>query len=462
MSNATGKDQGEPNVPPTPAWLAAPRPDYSGNTNLLYAYSETPDLANNTTYGFHVEPIIATIPILDYYGEGRIVEGTTVTGFPGAYNVNAQYQLVSNGSDTGCKIPNRIPLNGYGQENTSLYLKAGICTAVTIMGAPIAATTATDIARAVAAGGTVITYGFDRASADLSRLNSALAPKTMMYNPLYLLTGPFDQIHIAHSPGEKSYYAFSPVSAVQAQFVNAANTRDYGSAGQALRSMYTDFSGAARPSISVFLAAIPNVQQFPVLYAMGDQWDSTLRTQFLIAYVASQDLRNLLQACWQGQNVQLSCQNTDINQTVYLNGTGELWSDGPTWRVTTDKSGQSGATFNWTPMVQDGCARFEFLQSTTPMYLNGTGELWSRGPSYWVTSDPTTRSEATFDFNVETATGGVSFWVSASNGKNYLNGMGTAWSRGPSYFVSTDPASRGGTMQLVWKVIQIPNATGEG
>ena len=45
-----------------------------------------------------------------------------ITGFPKAYNVNHQFQLVSSGADIGKKIPNRIPTINYEAVSVEKYV----------------------------------------------------------------------------------------------------------------------------------------------------------------------------------------------------------------------------------------------------------------------------------------------------------------------------------------------------
>ena len=60
-----------------------------------------------------------------------------ITGFPKAYNVNHQFQLVSSGADIGKKIPNRIPTINYEAVSVEKYVSDSTFDIITLMGAPI-------------------------------------------------------------------------------------------------------------------------------------------------------------------------------------------------------------------------------------------------------------------------------------------------------------------------------------
>ncbi|KAH3756339.1 30K protein 18 [Pelomyxa schiedti] len=156
-------------------WNSAALPNYSTNTNLNFPYSDLPWIGNRL-----ITRITCDIDHVDYWGEGRIYDGI-VTGFRNAYNVNHQFQLVSNGPDKGRKIPNRVPTQDYTNVSTEPYLGDRTTRCVTVMGAPITELCAKDIARLVHPQGKVIAFGFERRSVDIKNLEQALKEKHFCY-----------------------------------------------------------------------------------------------------------------------------------------------------------------------------------------------------------------------------------------------------------------------------------------
>jgi len=132
-------------------WNIAGQPNYITNVDLKCPFSnktfqhKRPDCSGD--HGDDEPPCISTTSsvscvILDFWGEGRldyIVGGKKiVSGFQDAYNVNHQYQLVSNSPiDEGRRIPNRIPTIGYDPDiSLSKYITDKACVIITMMSAP--------------------------------------------------------------------------------------------------------------------------------------------------------------------------------------------------------------------------------------------------------------------------------------------------------------------------------------
>ncbi|KAG6463355.1 microvitellogenin-like [Manduca sexta] len=168
-------------------WRIAVRPNYDVNTDLNYPYSELPYVGE-----YHLVRIPTDnqlVEHVDYWGEGRIETSSGNSGFRNCYNVNRQYQLVSNGTDRNKKIPNRIPVFDENMCDTSSYIKSNSVKLVTLMGAPIIERCARDIARIVNSEvGIVVVFGFDNDSADIRRLSTALSDLNMYYCPGYELS----------------------------------------------------------------------------------------------------------------------------------------------------------------------------------------------------------------------------------------------------------------------------------
>lgn len=158
-------------------WNLAQSPNYKTNTDLLYPYSEVPYIGNYKLVRLPL-PDDKFINHVDYWGEGRIYEKEGSSGFVNCYNVNHQYQLVSNGPDRDKKIPNRIPVISYTNCNTSGYIKDNSVKLVTLMGAPINKSCAEDIARMVNSHeGKVVVYGFESNTPDIRNIEAALKEK---------------------------------------------------------------------------------------------------------------------------------------------------------------------------------------------------------------------------------------------------------------------------------------------
>ncbi|KAG6455165.1 microvitellogenin-like isoform X2 [Manduca sexta] len=172
-------------------WEDADRPNYFSNENLKYPYSELP---------FYDQYHLVKIPTkdefvehVDYWGEGRIPTNDGDSGFRDCYNVNRQYQCVSNGPDRDCKIPNRIPVYDENACDTSSYIKNHTVKLVTLMSAPIIEACARDIARIVnPVVGSVVVFGFEIDSPDIRRLVKELSAISMYYCPGYVLSDYFD------------------------------------------------------------------------------------------------------------------------------------------------------------------------------------------------------------------------------------------------------------------------------
>lgn len=90
---------------------------------------------------------IGQVKILDFWGEGRIVDKNLVTGFDAAYNVNHQNQKISNGPNKDKSIPNRIPTLNYDVVDVKPFIADHTFQYVTVMGAPVYPKTAQEMYR---------------------------------------------------------------------------------------------------------------------------------------------------------------------------------------------------------------------------------------------------------------------------------------------------------------------------
>lgn len=241
------------------AWLNSQLPNYNTNENLQYPYSNQ----EYFSYGTIVNPIPSSdsyIPLIDFYGEGRIVDNNVVSGFKNAYNINHQYQLVSKGPDRGRKIPNRIPVSSYNDDlGLSNYVQNDRVTTITLMGAPIQKNTAQEMARMIRKDGLgrIIVYGFSKMSLEVAILELELKKigfHEVSYN--YVLEPPFSEINgFSGRPrvykskkikvaGEKVFYSLNPktnLGSTQRDMV----TLDYSS----LLALNADLSGGIKGTI---------------------------------------------------------------------------------------------------------------------------------------------------------------------------------------------------------------------
>ncbi|XP_063541651.1 low molecular mass lipoprotein 4-like [Cydia strobilella] len=186
-------------------WKLARRPNYNTNINHIYPYSEVPYIGE---YNLVRLPLSSTnlIEHVDYWGEGKIESQAGVSGFANCYNVNHQYQLVSNGPDKDRKIPNRIPVISYTNCNTASYIKDNSVKLVTLMGAPINKSCAKDIARMVNfETGSVVVFGFEDTQADIKNLNEELPMKGLLYCHGYQLPEALQGLTLFGDNSHKAY-----------------------------------------------------------------------------------------------------------------------------------------------------------------------------------------------------------------------------------------------------------------
>ena len=158
-------------------WKSADEPNYSTNFELLYPYSGFPYEGHYNLVKIPVPPK-NFIQHVDYWGEGRVVSGDGISGFPNSYNVNHQYRLVSSGADRDKKIPNRIPLFEYTFCDTRAYIEDNSVLTVTVSAARMNSSCAKDIARIVNdEHGKVVVYRRHGDSQEISELVNELKIK---------------------------------------------------------------------------------------------------------------------------------------------------------------------------------------------------------------------------------------------------------------------------------------------
>ena len=243
-------------------WRRASRPNYNGNLDLEFPYSEYP---RNQPYEYHSVQLErpSSKQILDFWGEGRCASDGIISGFPGAYNVNHQFQLVSNGADRGKKIPNRIPTIDYKTTSVEKYVPDGTFDIITLMSAPIFNATAVEIARIISGDlhSHVVTYGLSESNEYITELKRELDAKKLIILADYILPPPLDEITLEPA------LAFRPlkyvVSQARSKFINeetssCANilcslqrsSHDQDSAEEALSDFFND--GGVKNSYMIF------------------------------------------------------------------------------------------------------------------------------------------------------------------------------------------------------------------
>lgn len=178
-------------------WKLAESPNYETNVDLKCPYSEFPFQDERpdcyTFSGNHddwepcIDATTAGNQILDFWGEGRVVEQTLITGFKDSYNVNHQFQLVSNGPDRQRKIPNRIPTKRYSDLCLVKYIADSSFTIITIMGAPIEINTIYEMVRVIKKddSSVIVAYGYEENDPHLKLLAEELEKKGFLENSNY-------------------------------------------------------------------------------------------------------------------------------------------------------------------------------------------------------------------------------------------------------------------------------------
>jgi hypothetical protein len=241
------------------AWLRSGPPNYKVNKNLNYPYS-------NNEFSLSESPVPVPldnnsyINLIDFYGEGRIVDLSLVSGFKEAYNINHQYQLVSNGPDQGSRIPNRIPVPDYnGDLQLARYVTNDKVSNITLMGAPIQQNTVQEMIRMIRKDGygKIIIYGFSDIDSGVIMLEKELKKIDFEYAENAFLEPPFDEIKgFTHSP---RVYKSKRISVVGEKIFWSLNSKlDYGVTQEqmeildftGLLSLEADLSGGIKGTIN--------------------------------------------------------------------------------------------------------------------------------------------------------------------------------------------------------------------
>jgi expansin (peptidoglycan-binding protein) len=281
-SNEIKKGKRTIQASPPDQWRDAPRPNYDTNTDLAFPYSEYPRKDPYEYYSVQLGTQDSA-KILDFWGEGRIVAEGMTTGFRGAYNVNHQFQLVSNGPDRNRKIPNRIPTIDYDSVSVERYVPDRSFDIVTLMGAPITQATAAEISRIISGHShcVVVTYGVPEDSSHIATLEKELDGKELVLSPRYALPRPLNEVSLTPA------LAFRPIADVVNQATSSFLTENMGACAEVLRSLKRSSRNqtAAGKALRNFFAQ-DAVKNSYLIFALGYELDkSDLGKQVMDSYM---------------------------------------------------------------------------------------------------------------------------------------------------------------------------------
>lgn len=232
-------------------WRRAPCPNYTLNEDAEFPYSEYPRKVGYEYNSVQLPMAISLKWILDFWGEGRIVTDGITTGFVESYNVNHQFQLVSNGPDTGKKIPNRIPTVDYNSVSVEKYVPNDSFETITLMGAPITAETAAEIARIIGGGdphALVAIYGFKEEYKPIDVLKGKLDAKELVLSAHFKVHPPLNEITV------EPVLAFRQMSSVVTDALSYFQREKMYSCSEILCSLQrsSGVQASARKALSLF------------------------------------------------------------------------------------------------------------------------------------------------------------------------------------------------------------------
>lgn len=307
---------------PPEVWRAAARPNYATNVELAFPYSEYPRDNPYEYYSVRLGATQGTTRILDFWGEGRIVSGGLTTGFPGAYNVNHQFQLVSNGRDSGKKIPNRIPTSDYSSVSVAKYVPEASFDIITLMGAPIIDTTATEIGRIISGGShsLVVIYGISESDPQISILERHLDNKELVLSPLYVLPSPLNEIKM-------TALAFRPAADVVAQATSYFLNTDMDSCAKVLSSLKRSsrIQGSAGRALRKFFAQ-DNVKNSHLIFALGYELNKTADGKGVMGGYMNVNVVKIVQSSYTNIKIQ-----SNHGTAAYLCPNGKVTSGSWQW-----------------------------------------------------------------------------------------------------------------------------------
>ena len=241
-------------------WRKAPRPNYKLNTDFKFPYSEL--LFEEDFFLYRLDNLKngSFISLVDFWGEGRIMANGLISGFQKSYNINHQYQLVSNGISKGHKIPNRIPTKDYNTIDTSNYIEDSVVNHITLMGAPITRNCAIEMTRMIRKDhGVIIIYGFKRTENDIKTLERELRNIHFYNYPNYLLRKPFNEITLT-----KDYLVYVNATVLTNDSKKEIDNGNYFQAKELLKSL--DVNSFSKEIREVIDYASNSYKIFPLGY----------------------------------------------------------------------------------------------------------------------------------------------------------------------------------------------------
>jgi hypothetical protein len=136
------------------------------------------------------------VPLLDVWGEGRIVADKNTSGFYEAQNLNHIKQPVSNGPNKGQAIPSLVPVESF--DAPQFPIADGMVSYMTLMGSEIVPAAAKEMYRVLnKTNGVVILYNAEPQDVDVFEKNKG----KLILKPQDPLNWPFDEI--SFGPGER-------------------------------------------------------------------------------------------------------------------------------------------------------------------------------------------------------------------------------------------------------------------
>ncbi|KAG6455169.1 microvitellogenin-like [Manduca sexta] len=335
-------------------WEAADRPNYMTNVNMKYPYSELPYYGDY--YLLRIPIASQVVEHVDYWGEGWIKTDLGISGFPKCYNVNCQYQCVSNGPDKGCKIPNRIPVFDENSCDTSNYIKNHSIKLVTLMGAPIIEACARDIARIVdPAVGSVVVFGFEFwiNLPDIQRLRSELSEISMFYCPKYELPDYLKGLTLFDT-----HIAFLNATEIENQLYNALIVWNIDTAIEITQSLNESGGGSVITNLVDKLLEQDIESTMSFVYKLWLSGETEIvKKYFPVAFklICNEDKIEIVS-------------NYFGNTKLKLDTNTDEWNNRLAWG---DKSGNTGKTYSWTmvPIWKDNKIIFQMKNNEYDMLL---------------------------------------------------------------------------------------------
>ncbi|MFK7783664.1 MAG: hypothetical protein AB8B56_01040 [Crocinitomicaceae bacterium] len=216
-------------------WEKSKEPNYFLNENLKYPYSELPFLGEYNLIKLE-EQTNSNIDLVDFWGEGRIISQdgkNLISGFTNSYNINHQYQQVSNGADQSRKIPNRIPTKNYEDVDISIYIGDNTVTKITMMNAEVTVNCAKEIKRMIRKDlGLIVMYGFDQDDIDIKTLENELNKIYFYAYPNYNLPEPLNEITLPDT-----YIAYVNANVLMHDAKEEIKNKNYSQAKDLIKSL---------------------------------------------------------------------------------------------------------------------------------------------------------------------------------------------------------------------------------